>query len=244
MIKVLIKQNFDDKIEAKLKEFNSLAELFTQYSIKDIIEPSEQVQLYAIELFSLNIGYIEHPTQKVQETVISKGNECIFKYIQNPSERTKRIAVYRYPKNIIYIQNPSKKLQQMIVNISGFNIRYLKDPEIDIQLLAIRNNIFSVKYIDNLNNKIKQEVINYIIYYRSNLSAPINFNRKELIGYLGPLSYNMILDLINYEPSYLFYIKHISFIDKLKLLKLDFSLLQYLPIYQNKIIKFLFNFKK
>tara|TARA_Y100000389_G_scaffold177617_1_gene190038 strand:- start:1464 stop:1868 length:405 start_codon:yes stop_codon:yes gene_type:complete len=90
-------------------------------SIEKIINPSERVQLAAVETDGTAIQYIDDPTEAVKLAAINKDSYAI-KYIDFPSDELKLIALIDNPDLKRFIPNLSPNLQAK----SDLN-RWMKD---------------------------------------------------------------------------------------------------------------------
>ena len=103
--------------------FIKIGEINPQYSlekqvynkgelIRFIPNPSEKVQLAAVERTPLSIRYIKNPSEKVQLAAVKEWSYSIL-YIKNPSEKVQLVAVKKDSRLIQYIENPSERVKDL-----------------------------------------------------------------------------------------------------------------------------------
>lgn len=117
--------------EFELKHFSYDALLKTVITFSSIIEdidnPSEELQLAAIQIHGTNIVYIKNPTEKVKLTAVKRDGNSI-KYIENPNEELQVIAIQQDPELIQYIENPTENVQTYIINNTPHLSEKIKNP--------------------------------------------------------------------------------------------------------------------
>lgn len=94
------------------------------YKIRDIENPSEAVQLAAIECYPSVIDEIKNPTDKVKIKALRLDVDSTFKPIKRmrpgPSEKVQEVMkeewIKKHPTQIFAFKNPSEKLQLIAVN--------------------------------------------------------------------------------------------------------------------------------
>jgi len=110
--------NEQDKEIEYIKFFNNynyLKDVFKK-QIKDALmiefidNPSEALQLAAVERHGYAIQYIKNPSEALQLTAVNK-NGYVIRYIKNPSEALQLAAVKQDRYAIRYIKNPSEAVQ-------------------------------------------------------------------------------------------------------------------------------------
>jgi hypothetical protein len=95
-------------------------------------------------------------TEEEQQLAVQQDGQDI-KYIDNPSEELKKLAVQT--KNglaIHYIKNPSEEVKKLAVQENGYAIRFIKNPSEEIQKLAVQQDAFAIRYIDNPSEEVKK----------------------------------------------------------------------------------------
>ena len=127
------------------------------YAIQFIKNPSEQVQLAAIEQDGYTIQYIENPTEEMKLEAVKKSGFAI-QFIKNPSEQVQLAAVEQNGFAIKYIENPTEEMKLEAVKQDGFVIRCIENPSEQVQLAAVKKNGFAISYIENPSEKVKEYV--------------------------------------------------------------------------------------
>ena len=121
----------------------------TPFNIKLIPDPSEDVQLAAVEKDAYAIYNILNknivPSEKVQLTAVQKDGEIIDFIIKKrikPSEKVQLAAVTQNGNSIEYISNPSEDVQIAAVENNPYSIRHLYYnniiPSKDVQIAAVK----------------------------------------------------------------------------------------------------------
>ena len=116
------------------------------YVIGRIENPTEEMQLLAVQLNGQALQYITNTSPAVQEAAIANTARAI-QFIENPSEDIKLQAVRAGWNNLSYLDNPSQELIDAALDQSGWAIKYIKDADHDLQLRAVNKNYDAVKYI-------------------------------------------------------------------------------------------------
>ena len=121
-------------------KYQILYKIFEPIAIKHLYlplikNPSEAVQLVAVNQDGHAIYYIKNPSEDVQLAAV-KQNVWAIDDIKNPSEAMQLAAVNRNGNAIQYIKNPSEDVQLAAVNQDGYAIRYIKNPSEDVKKLA------------------------------------------------------------------------------------------------------------
>ena len=88
------------------------------YAIQHIKNPSEEVQLVAVNKDYYAIQHIENPSERVQLVAVNLKPRTI-RYIENPTERVQIAAVNNYRYAIQYIENPSEKVVALWKELYG-----------------------------------------------------------------------------------------------------------------------------
>ena len=143
----------DDTKNRNLKEVEEERIIYVSkngYNIKNIINPSKNVQLAAVRNNGFALEYIDDPSDEVILSAI-KNNGLVIQLIKNPSESLQKEAIKYYPKAIKYIKNPSKGILLEAVKKDGMVIRYIENPSKEIQIEALMENPNSIKHIKKLN---------------------------------------------------------------------------------------------
>ncbi len=118
--------------------------------IRSIRNPSEKIQLAAIEKDPYYIEDIKNPTEKVQIIAIERDPDNI-EIIKNPSEKVQLVAVKNKGSSIQFIKNPSEKVQLAAIMQKPSSIQYIKNPFEKVQLAALEKApwLIQYKYIEN-----------------------------------------------------------------------------------------------
>jgi hypothetical protein len=83
---------------------------YTKNTIHLNRNPSEEVQLAAVQEIGSAIKYIKNPSEAVQLAAVQKDGFAIY-HITNPSEAVQLAAVRQNGRVIDYIKNPSEAVQ-------------------------------------------------------------------------------------------------------------------------------------
>ena len=110
--------------EPKTYELNFLKEkhlyedmvIISPNYIKYIENPSEQVQLVAVQEDGHSIQYIQNPSEQAQLAAVNQNGNSI-QFIQNPSEQVQLAAVQEDGYSIKYIENPTDKVKQLFTKL-------------------------------------------------------------------------------------------------------------------------------
>jgi hypothetical protein len=134
-------------------KYQILYKIFEPIAIKHLYlplikNPSEAVQLAAVNQEGYVIQYIKNPSEAVQLAAVKQDGYAI-QYINNPSEDVQLAAVKQNGYSIAYIKNPSEDVQLATVNQRGYAIRYIENPSEDVQLAAVNQDGNAIKYIKN-----------------------------------------------------------------------------------------------
>lgn len=111
-----------------------------------IKNPSEEIKMFAIDMYPYSLEYIKDPSYEMQKRAIMKCGRVI-KFVPNPSEELQLIAINDDWGNIECIINPAKFVLRKVIEISPRAIKYIKNPSEEIQMLAVMN--------DNIDNVIQ-----------------------------------------------------------------------------------------
>jgi len=119
-----------------------------------IQNPSEAVQLRAVQQHGYAIQYIKNPSEAIQLAAVKKSGWAIG-YLKNPSEAVQLAAVQQDRSAIQYLKNPSEAVQLAAVKKDGNAIQYIKNPTESAQLAAVQNNSRAISYIKNPTEKVQ-----------------------------------------------------------------------------------------
>lgn len=173
-----LKQHLNDWlffISHSYKSYENLAlESVQEYpeNIKDIDNPSERIQIAAIEKDASLIKHIQNPTERASLLAVEKDTSTI-QYIKDPSEKVQMTAIDKDASAIRYISNPSESVKLKTVEIRPDMIRYINNPSEKIQLTAVRANPLVIQHIKSASDEVQQvalnlnsEVLKYIEKYQ------------------------------------------------------------------------------
>ena len=124
------------------------------HAIKYIENPTEQVQIAAVTHYGYAIEYIENPSEQVQLAAVEQDGDAI-EYIETPSEQVQLAAVQKYANAVKYIENPSEQVQLAAVQQNGHAIRYIKNPSEQVQLAAVQQNVNAILHIETPSEKVQ-----------------------------------------------------------------------------------------
>jgi len=121
-------------------KYQILYKIFEPIAIKHLFlplikNPSEAMQLAAVNQNGDAIQYIKNPSEDVQLAAVQQDARAI-RYIKNPSEAMQLAAVQQDARAICYIKNPSEAMQLSAVQQDGHAIQYIKNPSEDVKKLA------------------------------------------------------------------------------------------------------------
>jgi hypothetical protein len=140
-------------------------------AIKYIKNPSEAVQMAAVNQNGHTIQYIKNPTEAVQMAAVNK-NGLTIKHIPNPGEAVQMAAVNKNGLAIGYISNPGEAVQLAAVNRNGFALKHIKNPSEAVQLAAVNHDGFAIEYIKNPTEDIQMAAVNQNGISIGNISNP------------------------------------------------------------------------
>lgn len=106
--------------EIKMREINTSDENIFKY----LINPSEQVKLYAINIDWKNIMYINNPSIEIQRIIVRTHGYLIM-YIDNPSEEIQLLAIQKSLDAFVHIKNPCQKVIDAYNDYIKTNPRHL-----------------------------------------------------------------------------------------------------------------------
>lgn len=161
----------ENKIETIKKEDIS--------NFKNVVNPSEELQIRAVKSDYRNLQYINNPSLRVKLNAIKQNAEALtyinnptedflmnairvnnqsLKYINNPTEDFLISVIQKEPKAIEYINNPSEKILLEIVNKDGLYIKNINNPSEKIQIAAVINNKKAFELIENPSEYVKSKL--------------------------------------------------------------------------------------
>ena len=116
--------------------------------------PSEGVQLAAVEKNGDYIGCIKDPSDEVQLAAVNEDGTSI-EFIKDPSEAVQLAAVTQDGWSIEFIKDPSEAVQLAAVKQDGNSIQYIKDPCGSVQLAAVNEYGKSIRFIEDPSDEVK-----------------------------------------------------------------------------------------
>ena len=122
---------------------------------EDIRNPSNAVQLAAVQQDGYVIKHIMNPSEALQLAAVQQDGWAI-QSIENPSEAVKLAAVQEDGYAIRHIKNPSEAVQLAAVQRHGCAIKYIENPSEAVQLAAVRRNWRAIYYIKNPSEAAKK----------------------------------------------------------------------------------------
>jgi hypothetical protein len=161
--------------------------------IGSIRNPSEKVQLAAVEKDFYSLEFIKNPTEKVQLFVITR-NPNMIELIKNPTEKVQLATIKGNSSLIRLMVNPTEKVQLAAIENSIRRIQYIKNPTEKVQLAVIKNDPHLIWFIKNPTEKVQLEVIG------------INPNLIDSIK--DPTERVLRLAAVTKDPSLIEYIKN------------------------------------
>lgn len=138
---------------SNVKEYQTLPIILNGVSLEKQERKREvnfNLQKISIMNDPISIKYIENPSEELQLMAIEL-NYNVYKYINNPTKEVSALfAVSKNPYNIQYISNPSERVQLAAVKQKGDSIQFIKEPTNDVQLESLKSDISNCNYIENL----------------------------------------------------------------------------------------------
>jgi hypothetical protein len=153
--------------------------------IDKIENPSELMQIVAVQNNGRAIRYIKNPSEKVQLAAVNDGGYAL-QYIDNPSEKVQMAALNKSISAIQYIDNPSEKVQMAAVQIDGFAIQFIENPSERVQVAAVNNNKYALMYINNPSERVQLAAVKhsaYVLKYIKNPSERVQLAAVKHDGY-------------------------------------------------------------
>jgi len=118
------------------------------YYIKNIDNPSEEIQLVAVNKNGILLKFIKSPSVKVQWEAL-KNNVWAIEYIENPLEEMCILAVESAWNTLKFIKNPSENVLIKAVGSKGWSLQFVKNPSLELQRIATIKDWDSIKYISS-----------------------------------------------------------------------------------------------
>lgn len=147
--------------------------------IKYIDDPSEAVQLAAVQQNGTAIGWIVNkginPSDAVKYAAVRQSGSAI-RSIVNPSEELIMLALKHDGRFIKHINNPSEEIKLAAVKRDGIAIEYIENPSEAVQLAAVQENSTAIGFIKNPTEKVQMLAVTEsprIIEYINNPSEAV-----------------------------------------------------------------------
>jgi len=155
------------------------------YAIRYIKNPSEAVQLAAVSENWRAIQYIDNPSEAVQLVAVKADGDAI-QYIKKPTEAVQIAAVSNSWNAIYLIVNPSEAVQLAAVNRKGKAIQFIKNPSEAAQLVAVKSDENTIEYIKNPSEAVQLAAVNahgFAIEYIKNPSEAVQLAAVKEDGF-------------------------------------------------------------
>ncbi len=159
------------------------------FAIKDIKNPTKEIQLGAVTQDGMALQYIKNPSEEVKIAAVSS-NAHALELIKNPSEEIQIAAVENIRYGAIalqYIKNPSKDVITQAVETDSDAIEYVKNPSEEIQLLAVSKGTYnnSIEYIKNPSEKVQLAAVKQYGGAISHIKNPSDKVQLEAVNQSG-----------------------------------------------------------
>lgn len=150
----------DDQLSALTQKYPKLYDIFSKQAeehlfLQLIKNPSEEIQIAAVQADVENIQLIKNPSEEIQ-TVIVSTNGAAIRFLKNPTEEIQIIAVKQDGLALAEIKNPSEKVQLAAVDNAPGMIETIKNPSEKVQLVAIKQDYSVIYDIENPSKKAQK----------------------------------------------------------------------------------------
>lgn len=108
--------------------------------------PSEELQLLAVDVCGTNIQYLDNPSEEVKLKAVKNGG---FRFIKNPNDEMLLEAVKYNWSNIQYMSDPPIETQLEAIFGNWNAIKYIKNPSPQVELYAVMRDWRAIQYINN-----------------------------------------------------------------------------------------------
>jgi hypothetical protein len=149
-------------------------------AIAYIKNPSEQVQIAAVNRDGYAIQYIKKPSEQVQIAAVKQTGFAI-QFIDNTSQQVQIVAVKQTGFAIRFIDNTSEQVQLAAVNQDGNAIQYIKKPIEQVQIAAVKQNGFAIRFIEIPSKQVQLAAVKqtgFAIKYIKNPSEQVKLVAK------------------------------------------------------------------
>ena len=175
-------------------ELQILAVTKKQTVLSELKNPSEKVQLAVVRNDPKVILYLKNPSEKIQISAI-QNNPNVIKYIKEPTEKVQLLAIKKDPSVFIHIHNPTEKVKIAAVQKDPSLIKYIKNPTKEIQILAGKTIEIPFRdYMPNYSLSNKDIAIKV-----ENGKLTVTNNTKEFMQVIS-LSEYLDKDIFSYNP--------------------------------------------
>lgn len=86
---------------------------------------SEEDKINTLKTDGSYLKYIKNPTEEMKKIAVQQNGYAI-KFISNPSNELIEIAIRQQPSNSMYIENPTKEQIELMISIDPMSIRYIR----------------------------------------------------------------------------------------------------------------------
>ena len=132
----------------KYKSYFNYQDLLTESTTYDPNDWTEAEQIAYVKKYWENIKDINNPSFEVQMAAVQAASRAI-KYITNPDIRVQLAAVQQNGRAIRFITNPDVRVQIAAVQQNGGAICHITNPTIPVQLAAVQQAGGTICYITN-----------------------------------------------------------------------------------------------
>ncbi|MDX4028393.1 hypothetical protein [Aliarcobacter skirrowii] len=153
----------ENKIETIKKEDIS--------NFKNVVNPSEELQIRAVKSDYRNLQYINNPSLRVKLNAIKQNAEALT-YINNPTEDFLMNAIRVNNQSLKYINNPTEDFLMNAIRVNNQSLKYINNPTEDFLISVIQKEPKAIEYINNPSEKILLEIVNKDGLYIKNINNP------------------------------------------------------------------------
>lgn len=175
------------------------------FFIKDIKNPTEKLQLWAVMHNVQVIQHIENPALEVQKYAVRQSDKVIT-YLKNPVYEVQEVAISAHPSAIKYMEEPCEQLQLIAVRKESLHIISIKKPTKKVVLEAIRNFTWSFGFhqslsktdeplFDSFFHETEEKLLTVIPDYKKELENFVHF--KGFLMYLNKFHKNWVPGVIS-----------------------------------------------
>ncbi len=190
--------------------------------IRFIKNPSEAVQMMAVNSHWKNIGYIKCPHPRVQMAAVKQchGRRNFWKdtplnWINNPSHEV-QLECVKLTKGYVlrYLKgNPPEEILLAAVRLNGRVIKYINKPSVEMQRIAVVSRGVALKYIKNPSVEMQMIAVQ---------------SWRHALKYIKNPSEAVQLAAIKHRPFAMRYIQNPSEAFQLAAVRLNYNAIQYI----------------